>query len=125
MKAKELKYIWNKIEEKEMKNIINKILVGVSLATTLALAIPVGFMTASVVRGESPRQVASREAVEDVAEEDPIENEPIQQPEDIKPEVQPDPRTAPQAVPEEAPEAPQEPEAAAESHGYAYCKNCW
>ncbi|MCI8438749.1 MAG: hypothetical protein HFF73_04445 [Oscillospiraceae bacterium] len=69
-----------------------KILVGLSLAVIVMLAVPLGLMAASVVRGESPKQLAEKEQL---GELDPGSEDDTQAEDVLKPVVQPDPGPMP------------------------------
>ncbi len=115
-----------------MNGLLTKILVGVSLAAIIALAVPLGLMTATIIRGESPRQLAKNAKViytvgtADKTEQDDAQPEPEAEPAEpvqpmtvgeqlgFKPQVQPDPQldTVPEAEVEVTPEPAPEPEPA-------------
>lgn len=96
----------------------SKILIVLSLLVIAALAVPLGLMTAAILRGESPRQLAEKEQLAEGLpdeEQQPDVSEPAsgQSLPYPKPVVPPDPGPAPQAEPE--PEAEPEPAPAARS----------
>lgn len=96
----------------------SKILICLSLLVIAALAVPLGLMTAAILRGESPRQLAEKEQMAEGLpdeEQQPDVSEPAsgQSLPYPKPVVPPDPGPAPQAEPE--PEAEPEPAPAARS----------
>lgn len=96
----------------------SKILIVLSLLVIAALAVPLGLMTAAILRGESPRQLAEKEQMAEGLpdeEQQPDVSEPAsgQSLPYPKPVVPPDPGPAPQAEPE--PEAEPEPAPAARS----------
>ena len=96
----------------------SKILIVLSLLVIAALAVPLGLMTAAILRGESPRQLAEKEQMAEGLpdeEQQPDVSEPAsgQSLPYPKPVVPPDPGPAPQAEPE--PEAEPEPVPAARS----------
>lgn len=68
-----------------------KLLIGLSLAVVVMLAVPLGLMAASVIRGESPKQIAEKEQLGEV---DPG-GEDGAQADALKPVVQPDPGPMP------------------------------
>ena len=98
----------------------SKILIVLSLLVIAALAVPLGLMTAAILRGESPRQLAEKEQLAeglpdeeqqtDVSE--PASGQSLPYP---KPVVPPDPGPAPQTEPEPEAEAESEPAPAARS----------
>lgn len=98
----------------------SKILIVLSLLVIAALAVPLGLMTAAILRGESPRQLAEKEQLAeglpdeeqqtDVSE--PASGQSLPYP---KPVVPPDPGPAPQSEPEPEAEAESEPAPAARS----------
>lgn len=93
----------------------SKILIVLSLLVIAALAVPLGLMTAAILRGESPRQLAEKEQLAEGLpdeEQQPDVSEPAsgQSLPYPKPVVPPDPGPAPQTEPE--PEAAAEPEPA-------------
>ena len=96
----------------------SKILIVLSLLVIAALAVPLGLMTAAILRGESPRQLAEKEQMAEGLpdeEQQPDVSEPAsgQSLPYPKPVVPPDPGPAPQA--ETEPEAEPEPAPAARS----------
>ena len=106
-----------------MNDTLAKVLTGISIALVLALAVPLGLMTAAIVRGESPRQLAEKAAVTAEAEETDAQPESSAKPLTVgeefgvKPQVEPDPMLPSEAeaeseppedeleTPEEAPES--------------------
>lgn len=70
-----------------------KILIGLSLAVVVMLAVPLGLMAASVIRGESPKQMAEKEQLGEV-EAEPGSEDGVQT-DVLKPVVQPDPGPMP------------------------------
>ena len=98
----------------------SKILIVLSLLVIAALAVPLGLMTAAILRGESPRQLAEKEQLAEVLpdeEQQPDVSEPAsgQSLPYPKPVVPPDPGPAPQTEPEPEAEAESEPAPAARS----------
>ena len=102
----------------------SKILIVLSLLVIAALAVPLGLMTAAILRGESPRQLAEKEQLAEGLpdeEQQPDVSEPAsgQSLPYPKPVVPPDPGPAPQAETEAGaepePEAEPEPAPAARS----------
>jgi len=89
-----------------------KILIGLSLAVVVMLAVPLGLMAASVIRGESPKQLAEKEQLGELEAEPGGEEDT--QTDVLKPVVQPDPGPMPPppvvtaAEPAEDPPAEQE-----------------
>lgn len=72
-----------------------KILVGLSLAVIVMLAVPLGLMTASVIRGESPKQLAEKEQPGELEADPGSEDGSDTQLDSLKPEVEPDPGPMP------------------------------
>ena len=70
-----------------------KILIGLSLAVVVMLAVPLGLMAASVIRGESPKQLAEKEQLGELEAEPGGEEDT--QTDVLKPVVQPDPGPMP------------------------------
>ena len=98
----------------------SKILIVLSLLVIAALAVPLGLMTAAILRGESPRQLAEKEQLAEGLpdeEQQPDVSEPAsgQSLPYPKPVVPPDPGPAPQSEPEPEAEAESEPAPAARS----------
>jgi len=97
-----------------------KILIGLSLAVIVMLAVPLGLMAASVIRGESPKQLAEKEQLGELVAEPGGEDDSDTQLDGLKPVVQPDPGPMPPppvvAEAEPADDAPAEPEAAPPAH---------
>ena len=96
----------------------SKILIVLSLLVIAALAVPLGLMTAAILRGESPRQLAEKEQLAEGLpdeEQQPDVSEPAsgQSLPYPKPVVPPDPGPAPQTEPEPEAEAESEPAPAA------------
>ena len=97
-----------------------KILVGLSLAVIVMLAVPLGLMAASVVRGESPKQLAEKEQL---GELDPGSEDDPQAEDVLKPVVQPDP--GPMPPPPVLAEAEPAEEAAEPEPAPASGRPCW
>ena len=98
----------------------SKILIVLSLLVIAALAVPLGLMTAAILRGESPRQLAEKEQLAEGLpdeEQQPDVSEPAsgQSLPYPKPVVPPDAGPAPQTEPEPEAEAESEPAPAARS----------
>lgn len=70
-----------------------KILIGLSLAVVVMLAVPLGLMAASVIRGDSPKQLAEKERLGELDTEPGGEDST--QADGLKPVVQPDPGPMP------------------------------
>lgn len=87
-----------------MNGTLSKVLVGVSLAVMIALAVPLSLMTAAIIQGESPRQLAEHARMsenEAQSENNTGEPEQLLGEGDLyqKPEVSPDPGAASAAEP--------------------------
>ena len=72
-----------------------KILIGLSLAVVVMLAVPLGLMAASVIRGESPKQLAEKEQLGELEDESASEDGSDAQTDALRPVVQPDPGPMP------------------------------
>lgn len=95
---------------------VKKILIGLSLAVIVMLAVPLGLMAASVIRGESPKQMAEKEQLGELEAEPGGVDGVDTQTDVLKPVVQPDPGPMPPppvvAEADPAEDVPAEPEAA-------------